>query len=227
MHDRLIAVVDDDPDVSYVISEHLAKEGVRVEGFVDAISLFGFLDKEIPDLILLDIMLPAMDGLEICKRLKETERFSHISIIMLSGKDEEIYKVSSLNMGADDYIVKPFSLNELSARVKAVLRREEPGGEEGKICIGKIMVIDLRGHEVTVKGKIAGLTPAEFKILELLASEKNQVFSRDRILEHLWGKEKIVTEKTIDVHIRYLREKLGKAGTFIKSVRGIGYKLEE
>lgn len=226
MDDKLIVIVDDDPRMVDMISRSLTKEGFRVKGVSDAVGLFKFLNKEKPDLIILDLMLPDMDGFEICKSLKKKERFSSIPVIILSGKGGEADKVSGLDMGSEDYIVKPCSLNELTARIRAVLRR--PGrGKERKIEVGGMIVIDMLRCEVTVEGKKLKLTPAEFKILEYLSSRKGWVFTRNRILEYLWGEEKIVVGRTIDVHIRHLREKLGKAGKFIQNVRGTGYKLEE
>ncbi len=226
MDNKLIAVVDDDPDIVKTVSAYLEDEGFDVRGFSGAKGLFAFLDKEKPDLIILDLVLPGgMNGFEICRNLKEKEKFSSIPIIMLSGQGEENKKVSGLDMGADDYVVKPFSLNELSARIRAVLRRR--GLEEEKITVGNIMEIDLQKYEVTVDGQKVELTPTEFNILEFLATRKGRVFTRGRILDYLWGEEKVVVARTVDVHVRHLREKLGKAGKFIKNVRGIGYKLEE
>lgn len=227
MDDKLIVVIDDDPGIVDTISEYFERPGFRVKGFSDTKGLFKFLDKEKPDLIILDLILPGINGFEICKSLKEKDRFSSIPIIMLSAKSEEPDKISGLDLGADDYMVKPFSLKELDARIKAVLRRQGPEAEDKRISVGDEVVIDLKRYQVTVGGKKIELTPAEFKILELLSSRKAQVFTRDRILDYLWGEEKIVIERTIDVHIRHLRAKLGKAGKFIKNVRGIGYKLEE
>ncbi|MFH1552908.1 MAG: response regulator transcription factor [Candidatus Omnitrophota bacterium] len=227
MENMLLAIVDDDPGIIDLVSDYFSRKGATVKGFSDSEGLFRFLGNKKPDLLILDLGLPGMNGFEICKRLKEKERFSAIPIIILSGKDEERDKVSGLDLGADDYVVKPFSLEELEARIRAVLRRRFPEEEEKKIRVGEVMVIDFQTYQVTVDGIDAGLTPTEFKILELLASRKGQVFTRDRILDYLWGEEKVVIERTIDVHIRHLREKLGKAEKFIKNVRGIGYKLDE
>ncbi len=227
MDDNLIAVVDDDPGIVSTITEFLSKQGYRVKGLHDGKALFSYLEKERPDLIILDLVLPGMNGFEICQTLKGKERFSGIPIIILSGKTEEDDKVSGLDLGADDYMIKPFSLNELKSRITAVLRRGGPEEVEEKISVGDILEIDLKKYQVRVKGELVDLTPTEFKILELLSSRRGQVFKRDRILDYLWGEEKVVIERTIDVHIRHLREKLGDAGDFIKNVRGIGYKLEE
>lgn len=228
MNGKLVAIVDDNPGVVKTIGEYLRNVGFEVKGLSDAESLFKYLAKEKPDLIILDFLLPGMDGFEACKSLKGNEKFSSIPIIILSGEGtEEKDKISGLDLGADDYVIKPFSLNELNARIRAVLRRSQQEGEEETIKIGDSLVMDLKKYEVTAGGKKIELTSTEFKILEFLASRKGQVFTRDRILDYLWGEEKIVVERTIDVHIRHLREKLGKAGEFIKNVRGVGYKLDE
>jgi two-component system phosphate regulon response regulator PhoB/two-component system alkaline phosphatase synthesis response regulator PhoP len=185
------------------------------------------LQAEAPDLIILDLMLPDVDGFEVCKYLKNHEKYSFIPIIMLTAKAEETEKVLGLELGADDYVTKPFSPRELVARVKAVLRRQGHKIESKRIEIKGILKIDLEKYEVEVKGKKIDLTPTEFKILNLLIAKAGRIYSRDQILDHLWGKEKFVIDRTVDVHIRHLREKLGHAGQFIKNVRGVGYKFEE
>lgn len=227
MNDSLIVIVDDDPDIVESISSSIRSEGYRVKGFSCAEDLFKFLDNEKPDLILLDVMLPGINGFDVCKSLKKKERFSSIPIIMLSGRDAEKDKVSGLDAGSDDYIAKPCSINEIKARIRAVLRRPGSKNEYKKIHIGDMIIMDLQKYEITVESKKVLLTPTEFRILECLSSRKGLVFSRKRILEFLWGEEKIVIDRTIDVHIRHLRKKLGKAEKFIKNVRGLGYKLEE
>lgn len=224
---KLIAIVDDEPDIAELVSINLKKAGFHVEGFQTADSFFKFLEGKLPDLIILDLMLPDDDGLEVCKRLKKDIKFSAIPVIILSARDQEIDKVLGLELGADDYVTKPFSPKELAARVKTVLRRNRNKEESNQIEIGKILVIDLERYEVFVDGKKAGLTPVEFSILKILTSKKGWVFSRDRILDYLWGNEKAVLDRTVDVHIKNLRGKLGKAARFIKNIRGVGYKLEE
>ncbi len=171
-------------------------------------------------------MLPDSDGIEICKYLKSKEDLKSIPIIMLTARASETDKVLGLELGADDYVTKPFSPRELVARVKAVLRRKTQDSGK-KIKIGDILLIDLNKFEVFAENKKIDLTPTEFRILKILASKKGWVFTRDQILNHLWGEEKAVLDRTIDVHIKNLREKLGKAKKFIKNVRGIGYKVEE
>ncbi len=223
----VIALIDDEPDIVELVSLHLEKAGFKVEGFLDAESFIAFLKSHTPHLIILDLMLPDTDGLEICKYLKKNETFSSVPIIMLTAKGEETDKILGLELGADDYVTKPFSPKELVARVKAVLRRQVHKEKTKKITIGDTLVIDPERYETMVKGKKIDLTSTEFKILQLLASRRGFVFSRDSILDYLWGEEKAVIDRTVNVHLRYLREKLGKAAPLIKNVRGVGYKLEE
>jgi DNA-binding response OmpR family regulator len=224
---QLIAVLDDEPDILELVSLNLKNAGFRTSGFLEAESFYRFLDGQVPDLIILDLMLPGMDGFEICRHLRNGDRFSSIPIIMLTAKAAELDKILGLELGADDYVTKPFSPRELVARVKAVLRRHEPREDTGKMAAGGILVLDPQTCEVEVEGKRVELTATEFKILELLLSRRSRVFSRDQILDHLWGNEKTVVDRTIDVHIRHLREKLGEAARFVKNIRGMGYKLDE
>ncbi len=223
---RKIAIVDDEPDICNLVSLHLSKASFQVEQFEDSESLLSFLRNDIPDLIILDLMLPDADGFEICKQLKGDAKYSEIPIIMLTAKGEETDKVLGLELGADDYVTKPFSPKELVARVKAVLRRNTRKEGSRKITAADSIEIDLQKYEVFINGKKIDLTSTEFRILQLLAGREGWVYSRERILEHLWGNEKIVLDRTIDVHITNLRKKLGKAGKLIKNIRGIGYKLE-
>jgi len=223
---QLIAIVEDEPDIIELVSLHLKRGGFAVEGFQDAETFLKFLNNRVPDLTILDLMLPDADGLEICKYLKKKDDFSSIPIIMLTAKSDETDKVLGLELGADDYVTKPFSPRELVARVKAVLRRKGQKEESKTVEIGNTLVLDPEKYEVRVEGTKVELTSTEFRILQLLSSRKGWVFTRDQILDHLWGGEKAVLDRTVDVHIKNLREKLGKAKEFIKNIRGIGYKLE-
>jgi DNA-binding response OmpR family regulator len=224
---KLIAIVDDEPDILELVSINLKKASYRVREFPDSESFFKSLYAETPDLIILDLMLPDMDGFEVCKLLKNEDKYASIPIIMLTARVEETEKVLGLELGADDYVTKPFSPRELVARVKAVLRRNKTKEETKKISIGDILSIDLEKYEVEVEGKKIELTTTEFKILQLLALKKGRIQSREQILDYLWGQEKTVIDRTIDVHIRHLREKLESAAIFIKNLRGLGYKIEE
>jgi two-component system phosphate regulon response regulator PhoB/two-component system alkaline phosphatase synthesis response regulator PhoP len=225
MHE-LIAVIDDEIDITRLIALHLKKENFKVREFHDAKSFYLFLNESFPELLILDLMLPDENGLEICKRLKRESVYSSIPIIMLTAKAEETDRIIGLELGADDYVIKPFSPKELVARVKAVLRRKKGEDYTKKITIGDFLEMDLTKYTVTVNGKTINLTTTEFKILQLLGSKIGWVFSRDSILNHLWGHDKYVIDRTVDVHIRHIREKLGNYNKIIKNVRGIGYKLE-
>jgi two-component system phosphate regulon response regulator PhoB/two-component system alkaline phosphatase synthesis response regulator PhoP len=223
---QVIAALDDEPDLLELLKVNLRKAGYRFEGFQEAEGLYRYLSREKPHLILLDLMLPGTDGLEVCRHIRRTEGLAGIPIIMLTARGEESDKVVGLELGADDYVTKPFSVKELVARIHAVLRRPVGGEAARRMVIGPL-VIDLDKFEVIAGGAKADLTATEFKILQLLASRPGWVFTRDQILDFLWGQEKAVIDRTVDVHIRNLREKLGEAGSLIKNIRSVGYKLEE
>ena len=222
----VIAALDDEADILELLKVNLQKAGYRFEGFQEAEDLFRYLAREKPSLIILDLMLPDTDGLEVCRQIRKSEDLSQIPIIMLTARGDESDKVVGLELGADDYVTKPFSVKELVARIHAVLRR--PGGGEAakRISVGTL-VIDLDKFEVTAEGLKVDLTATEFRILQLLASRKGRVFTRDQILDFLWGNEKAVVDRTVDVHIRNIRDKLGASASLIKNIRGVGYKLEE
>lgn len=224
---KWIAIIDDEPDIRELVSLHLERAGFQTESFERADDFLRTLDVKIPDLIILDLMLPDADGLDVCKLLRKNDAFSRIPVIMLTAKGEETDRILGLELGADDYVTKPFSPRELVARVKAVLRREVKHKDGEVQNIAGILRIDPGKHEVKLKGKTIDLTSTEFRILRLLASKRGWVFTRDQILDHLWGHEKAVLDRTIDVHIKHLREKLDGAAYLIKNVRGVGYKLEE
>lgn len=223
---QLIAIVEDDPDIAELMALHLGKAGFVVERTQSSEGFFRLLHSRMPALVILDLMLPDADGLEICRHMKKKEDLASIPIIMVTAKTAEADRVVGLEIGADDYVTKPFSPRELVARVKAVLRRRSPATVERTTVIGDL-VINPGRFEVTVGGVPVVVTSTEFKILELLSSRRGWVFSREKILDYLWGDEKAVLDRTVDVHIKNLREKLGKAKHLIKNVRGIGYKLEE
>jgi DNA-binding response OmpR family regulator len=230
--DKLIAIVDDEQDIRELVAINLKKAGYKVKEYEDADSLLKVLPRSIPDLIILDIMMPGTDGIQACKIIKSSEKTSRIPIIMLTAKADESDKIVGLETGADDYVTKPFSPRELTARVKAVLRRGSK--EQGSMLKAGAITIDLEKHEVRTalkaKGKaedkVVELTATEFKILEILISGKGKVLSREQLLDNLWGGEKFVIDRTIDVHVKHLRTKLGDAGKTIKNIRGVGYKIE-
>jgi len=224
----VVAVVDDEPDILDLIGLHLSRAGFAVKPFAAAKPLLQYLAKQLPDLLVLDLMLPDGDGLEICKSLKTDQRTRSLPILILTAKGEKPDIVLGLEFGADDYLVKPFSPAELVARVKAILRRSrKPDDGEGEIIrVGEVLVVDPGRHSVRVSGALVALTSTEFAILLILSRNPGWVFSREKILDALWGDEKAVIDRTIDVHITHLREKLGPAGSLIKNIRGVGYKIE-
>jgi two-component system phosphate regulon response regulator PhoB/two-component system alkaline phosphatase synthesis response regulator PhoP len=225
---ELIAILEDEPDIRNLVVMHLERSGYRTEGFGTGEELFEFLEDAQPDLLVLDLMLPDTDGLEVCKKIRNSSSTRTIPVIMLTAKGEESDRIVGLELGADDYVTKPFSPGELVARVKAVLRRPALKSEESEVLdIDGNVLLDKKKYEVTVNGQTAGLTTTEFRILDLLLSRRGWIYSRDQILEKLWGNDRAVTDRTIDVHIRNLRRKLGKAGEYIQNQRGMGYKITD
>ena len=224
---RLVAVVDDEPDILELVSLHLTKAGFAVRTYLDAGRFQKSLAKSIPDLVVLDLMLPDADGLDVCKSLKAEARTAHVPVMMLTARGEELDRVLGLEIGADDYVTKPFSPKELVARVKAILRRHDKLEARDTVELADGVVMDVNRYEVTVNGRKVDMTTTEFKLLGILAERRGWVFSRDEILSRLWGDEKAVIDRTVDVHITNLRKKLGKAGRLIENVRGVGYKLRD
>jgi two-component system phosphate regulon response regulator PhoB/two-component system alkaline phosphatase synthesis response regulator PhoP len=223
-----IAVVDDEPDILELVAINLGKAGFVTSKYEEAQPLLDSMKRELPDLIILDLMLPDADGFEVCKKLRANSQYKNIPIIMLTAKGDEMDRILGLEFGADDYVVKPFSPRELVARVKAVLRRGKYNTSDTTLIeIGNTLSIDTQKYEVKVQNEAVNLTSTEFKLLFLLAKHIGWVYTRNQILNYLWGNDKIVLDRTIDVHIRNLRDKLGVAGEMIKNVRGVGYKLEQ
>ena len=224
---RLIAIVDDEPDILDLVSINLKKSGFDTETFEEAGKLREFLGNNLPDLIILDLMLPDADGFDVCRELKSNSQYSQIPIIMLTAKGDETDRILGLEFGADDYVVKPFSPRELVARVKAILRRGKMVENNNIIKVDENLTIDLMKFEVRINNKKVDLTSTEYKILKLLSEKPGWVYSRNQILDYLWGNDKIVLDRTVDVHIKNLREKIGDSGKLIKNIRGVGYKLED
>jgi len=223
-----ILIVEDEEDIIEFITYNLSKEGYRVQGVTSGEKSLEFVRSNSPDLILLDLMLPGVDGLDVCKTLKNDPNTAHIPIIMLTAKGEEADIVTGLEMGADDYIVKPFSLRVLSARIKAALRRKSKSPvEETDVIKIKGLIIHPGRHEVTVEGKVIDLTLSEFRLLHFLASRPGWVFTRDQIINKIRGDDYAVTERSIDVQVVGLRKKLGAYGKLIGTVRGVGYRFKE
>jgi DNA-binding response OmpR family regulator len=222
---ELIAVVEDEDDIRTLVSAALKKERFRVREHSDGRGFLASLTADKADLVVLDLMLPDTDGFEICRRMRADRGLSSIPIIILTARAEEADRILGLELGADDYVVKPFSPKELAVRVKAVLRRAAPEAARARIDAGGGLVIDTDTVEAFVGSSRLELTQAEFRILQLLASRVGWVFSREKILDHLWGNEKNVTDRSVDVHVKHLRDKLGNQSGRIVNVRGIGYKL--
>ncbi|MBI5748285.1 MAG: response regulator [Nitrospinae bacterium] len=223
-----ILIVDDEEDILTLLEYNLEKAGFEVISAKDGPEAIELTKKKSPELVILDIMLPSMEGTEVCKVIKRDNTTSHIPIIMLTAKGEEVDRIVGLELGADDYITKPFSPRELVLRVKAVLKRLK-GRQEGiikGIKAGAIF-IDIEKSAVTVNGKVIKLTASEFKLLIELAKARGKVLSRNDLLDRVWGTDYYVTDRTIDTHIRRLRVKLGKFAKFIETVRGFGYRFLE
>lgn len=224
---KTILIIEDETDLAELVSFNLEKEGYRPLIATDGPSGLESARHNSPDLILLDLMLPGMSGMEICKVLKSKDKTARIPIIMLTAKGEEIDRVVGFEVGADDYVVKPFSPRELLLRIKAVLRRA--GSEESVSKIIKVgpISIDTDRHIVIVDGNDVILTTTEFKLLFNLAERLGRVQSRDRLLKDVWGINHMGDTRTVDTHITRLRTKLGEAGEMIKTIRGFGYKMEK
>jgi len=221
---RKILVVEDESDVADLLTLNLRKAGFRISTAADGASGLQKAREGRPDFIILDLMLPKMSGVEVCKILKSDTATSHIPILMLTAKAEEIDRIVGLEFGADDYVTKPFSPREIVLRIRAILRRGETADESLKA--GPIS-IDPARHEVRVNGKQVHLTSLEFKLLRTLMQRRGRVQDRDRLLNEVWGYESVIDTRTVDTHVRRLREKLGKVGDAIETVRGFGYRLRE
>ena len=225
MPGRTILAVEDEEDILELITFNLGKDGFQVKGAGSGEDALRFARSAPPDLILLDLMLPGIDGLDVCRILKRDDATRHIPIVMLTAKGEESDIVAGLELGADDYITKPFSPKVLLARVRAVLRREIVPADETAMVSMRDLVIDPGRHRVLVEGQPVELTYSEFHILLLLARRAGWVFTRYQIVDAIRGDDYSVTERSVDVHIAALRKKLGLAGDCIETVRGVGYRF--
>lgn len=221
----MIWCVDDDSTIREIEVYTLMQTGFEARGFADGISMLEALDIEKPDLIILDIMMPEMDGLQVLSKLRSEASYKDIPVIMATAKGTEMDKISGLNSGADDYLVKPFGVMEMVARVKAVLRRSAKQEMSSGITVGSITLKENE-HKVFVADVGIELTHKEFEILKLFINNPNMVFSRDRLMSEIWGTDYIGETRTVDMHIKTLRHKLGNAGGQIKTVIGVGYRLE-
>ena len=221
----MIWCVDDDDTIREIEVYTLTQTGFEARGFADGNSMLETLKTEIPELIVLDIMLPGKDGVEVLKEIRSDSQTAKIPVIMATAKGTEMDKIHGLDTGADDYLVKPFGMMEMVSRIKAVLRRCEPvKNEDDIVSIGDIVLND-KEHIVTAKGENVNLTFKEYKILKLFMNNHDIVFSRDKLLSEVWGVDYLGESRTVDMHIKTLRQKLGEAGAQIKTVIGVGYKL--
>jgi two-component system phosphate regulon response regulator PhoB len=220
-----ILVIEDEADVLDMVVSNLRGAGFDVVATTDGPLGLDLAERERPALVVLDLMLPGMSGLEVCRTLKSDPALAGVPVIMLTAKAEEIDRIVGLEMGADDYITKPFSPRELVLRVRSVLRRASRGEAQAEVMeIGEI-AIDRERHEVTVRGKLVELTATEFKLLALLVERRGRVQTREKLLNDVWGYESLIDTRTVDTHVRRLREKLGRAADCIETVRGFGYRV--
>lgn len=224
-----VLVIEDDEDIQELLKYNLVKEGYQPFQALTGEAGLQAVRKKDPDLIVLDIMLPGLDGLEVCKQLKKDPKTEAVPVLMLTAKGEESDVVIGLELGAEDYMTKPFSPKVLIARLRAILRRKQ--GERGEAKTGKVSIHDLvihaGRHEVLVKGKAVTLTVTEFRLLDFLASRPGWVYTRYQIVDGVRGEDYPVTERSVDVQIVGLRRKLGSAGEYIETVRGVGYRFKE
>src|SRR6266403_5650393 len=223
---RQILIIEDESDVADLLEMTLRKAGFKASTAGDGATGLQQARDNRPDFIILDLMLPKMSGLEVCRILKGDAATSHIPILMLTAKAEEIDRIVGLEFGADDYVTKPFSPREVILRIQAIMRRGEVKSEEEPLTAG-LITIDPARHEVSVAGKVVHLTSIEFKLLRTLLQRRGRVQARDRLLNDVWGYESVIDTRTVDTHVRRLREKLGKAGDAIETVRSFGYRFQE
>lgn len=228
MSGRTILIVDDEELIRELLRFNLEKEGYRVIVAKDGIQALDLLTREQPNLIILDLMLPGIDGLEVCRQIRFNPRFLEVPLIMLTAKGEEIDKVLGLELGADDYVTKPFNTRELLARIKARLRRVNNADKSSEISDGEIR-LDINNLQVYIRGKEIVLTPKEFELLRILVKHPGKAYSRDELLEQIWGYEYFGDSRTVDVHVRHLRQKIESDPSkpdYIETIRGLGYRYK-
>jgi phosphate regulon transcriptional regulator PhoB len=222
-----VLIVEDEPDIRELVVHHLKREGYLVSAASSGEEALRQVQAVPPDLVLLDLMMPAMDGLEVCRRLRQDPATASLPVVMLTAKGDEVDRVLGLEIGADDYIVKPFSPKELLARVRAVLRRSRPEPGAAPLRLGAL-VVDLGTHTTSVGGEMLALTPKEFDLLRALIEARGRVLSREFLLDRVWGYSRAseIESRTVDVHVRRLRVKLGPEGRRILTVKSVGYRLD-
>ena len=221
----VIWCVEDDPSIREIEVYVLNTTGMEAYGFESGTIFWETLQQKQPDLILLDVMLPGVDGVELLTRMKANEKFQDIPVIMATAKGSEYDKVQSLDLGADDYQVKPFGMMEMVSRVKAVLRRSQPKQNNRLLQLDEL-VVDLDQHTVAISGERIALTYKEYELLKLFLSQPGVAFTREQLLQKIWNTDYISESRTVDMHIRTLRQKLGSYGNIIETVRNVGYRLE-
>ena len=222
---KTIFIVEDEPDLRETLAYNLSQEGFKVEEFSDAESCLEKINKKAPDLLILDLMLPGMSGLDLCKEIRANKSLSNLAIIMLTAKGEEIDRIIGFELGADDYVTKPFSVRELILRVKVILKKQTESLENIEEVEFGAIKINLDAHEVSINDDEINLTALEFKLLKHLVQRRGRVQTRDQLLGDVWGYSSEVTTRTVDTHIKRLREKLGSVGDYIQTIRGVGYRL--
>ena len=224
----MIFCVEDDSNIRELVVYTLETTGFQARGYEEGKSFLEALALETPDLILMDIMLPGEDGISLLKRLKNSSKTRDIPVIMVTAKGAEYDKVKGLDLGADDYVTKPFGMMELVSRIKAVLRRSGAAKKKAEdIIVSGSLEINTKKHEVKADGEVVGLTLKEYELLKRLMENPNIVMTRDSLLEEIWGYDFDGETRTVDVHIRTLRQKLGKCGERVETVRGVGYRISE
>ena len=222
---KTIYIVEDEPDIRETLAYNLSQEGFKVSEFSDAESCLNKIQKKKPDLLLLDLMLPGMSGLDLCKEIRADINLKNLAIIMLTAKGEEVDRIIGFELGADDYVTKPFSVRELILRVKVILKKQTESVESDESIEFGPIKLNLDAHEVLINNDEIVLTALEFKLLKHLIKRRGRVQTRDQLLGDVWGYSSEVTTRTVDTHIKRLREKLGTVGDYIQTVRGIGYRL--
>src|SRR5215470_7220875 len=224
---REVLVVEDEPDIRRLVVLHLERDGFRCRTVANGLDALRESKANVPDLVVLDLMLPGLDGLEVCRRLRSDATTAGVPIIMLTAKSDEVDRVVGLEVGADDYVAKPFSPKELVARVRAVLRRARPSQPTRTLTVGPV-TLDPERHAATVGGRALQLTPKEFDLLQALLEAAGRVLTREHLLNHVWGYARAdeIESRTVDVHVRRLRAKLGDAGSRIATIKSVGYRFE-
>ncbi len=222
-----VLVVDDEPDLRELIRDTLTDAGHRVETAASGREALVALGERTPDLVVLDLMLPDVPGTEICRHIRSRPELADVVVLMLTAKSEEVDRVVGFELGADDYVTKPFSPRELVLRVRALLRRREGGGSDAQRLEHHELSLDLERHRCFVDGAEVELTAKEFELLHTLMRRPGRVLTRERLLDEIWGSHVVVTLRTIDTHLKRLREKLGVGGSRIETVRGVGYRFSE